>query len=294
MARGGVSRPRGARRYEELHPGRRVRPPRRVVRSSSSCSSLLAAGLCLAGPAAAKSFFIDDVRIDAAVRANGDLLVTERRAFAFDGAFHYVYWDLGAKGSRRHRGPRRRGPGRARWNASIARSGPGTVSSRPAESITRDWPSVPMGSSADVHPAVPRARRGQAVPDTAELYWQFVGDGWGVETRQGRRRRHAPQRREAAPGARLGTRPAERLGEHRAGRPGASTWSGTCRRRRSSRAASCSPAGRSLQGSGRSTCEELPIALREEKQWADEAQRAAPPASSRSARPRRGARPPGA
>ena len=33
------------------------------------------------------------------MRPSGDLLVTERRTFAFDGSFHFVYWDISTEGS---------------------------------------------------------------------------------------------------------------------------------------------------------------------------------------------------
>ena len=54
--------------------------PRRASRAATGALLLvlavfLTAGLCFAGPAAAKSYVIDDVRIVAAVKANGDLLV---------------------------------------------------------------------------------------------------------------------------------------------------------------------------------------------------------------------------
>ena len=79
--------------------------PRRAARASMLAllcvlAVFLAAGLCFAGPAAAKSYVIDDVRIVAAVKANGDLLVGEQRTFAFDGSYHYVYWDIATQGSR--------------------------------------------------------------------------------------------------------------------------------------------------------------------------------------------------
>ena len=200
---------------------------------------------------------------------NGDLLVTEQRAFAFDGAFHFVYWELDAGGAgdievlgvdgpdgplerstRRSRirlpgRPRPRGP-RAWWRttrwARPTRSRCGTGrSARPSGSTT---PPSSTGSSS----ATAGARRPARVD---------VG-------------RHAAQRREEGPGARLGTRSAERLGRHRARRHGALHRPRTCPRRRSSRAASCSRRRRSPRLPVIDQ-EELPAALAEEKQWADEA-----------------------
>ena len=62
-----------------------------------------------AGPAAAKSFSITDVTIDAVVQPNGDVSVHETRTLDFSGTFHYVYWDYTPR-ARRHQDHRRFGP----------------------------------------------------------------------------------------------------------------------------------------------------------------------------------------
>ena len=75
-----------------------------------------AAGLT-AGPAAAKDFSITSVSVDATVKPNGDVRITDTRTLDFSGTFHFVYWDLsdqrlrGHRGARRRRGPRGGDPG---------------------------------------------------------------------------------------------------------------------------------------------------------------------------------------
>ena len=51
-----------------------------------------------AGPAAAKSFTITKVRVDATVLPNGDMQVTDTRTLDFSGTYHFVYWDLSTQG----------------------------------------------------------------------------------------------------------------------------------------------------------------------------------------------------
>src|ERR1035437_3391209 len=53
-----------------------------------------------ASPAAAKSYVITNVTIDAQVQPNGDVRVHEERVLGFSGSFSYVYWDIGMKGSK--------------------------------------------------------------------------------------------------------------------------------------------------------------------------------------------------
>ena len=108
MARGmgGRTSPGAAGRAVAVVARRTVRPPPAPL----IVLALLASGLCFAGPAAAKSYQIGDVRIVADVRPNGDVVVTERAPSPFDGDFHYVYWDLSIEGQRRHQGARRRRP----------------------------------------------------------------------------------------------------------------------------------------------------------------------------------------
>ena len=146
---------------------------------------VLAAGLAAlaAGPAAAKSFSIWDVTIDAQVLRNGDLRVHESRTLDFDGDFSFVYWDLSEEGS----------------DGILVRgaSGPGGSGGTVQYSLTQDpvsrppqtYSVAPLGGSVRVllffrlsdtsaRFAVDYVARGAAKrwDDVAELYWQFIGD----------------------------------------------------------------------------------------------------------------------
>ena len=270
-----------------------ARAPRR--RSSLwSSPSFAAAGLCFAGPAAAKSYVIDDVRIDAAVRPSGDLLVTEQRTFAFDGSY-----PLRLLGPRHHRAARA-----SRCSGSTGPDGPLRQVDGGAESgATPSSPEGEVGEGegalADVAPptrspcgTAPSARP-SAIDGHGELYWQFVGDGWGAPTAQGGHPGHAAARREEGAGARLGPRPAERVGRgSERGRmrvysvrdvPPETFVEGRI----------LFPAAALSQGAGRPQGEASGGARRRRSTGPTRRMRCAA-ASSRSARRRRGARPSGA
>ncbi len=147
----------------------------------------LAAGFaCLsAAPAAAKSFSITTVDIDATVRPNGDLRVHETRVLDFDGDFSFVYWDLDSTGSDGLEVTAASGPGA---------DGTGSVQYVPTQDVEARPPGTyavaPLGaqsvrvllffrvSDASAQFGVDYIARGAAKrwDDIGELYWQFVGD----------------------------------------------------------------------------------------------------------------------
>ncbi|MEI6725645.1 MAG: DUF2207 domain-containing protein, partial [Actinomycetes bacterium] len=155
--------------------------------------ALLAAGLAglWAGPAAAKSFSITDVTIDATVQPNGDVTVHETRTLAFSGAFHYVFWDYDAKGSDGIKVTGASGPGGASGATSpytlstSVVSGvagpPGTYSVEETTAGVRVQLNFAVADTSATfgvnYTALGAAKRWQ---DTAELYWQFVGAETGV------------------------------------------------------------------------------------------------------------------
>jgi uncharacterized membrane protein len=141
-----------------------------------------------AGPAAAKSYSITNVAIDATVQPNGDLHVHEARTLDFSGSFSFVYWDLSTKGSDGIDVMGASGP---------AAGGAGVVPYQP----TRDPGTRPPGTyftvdsggsvrvllffrvtDASAQFSIDYVARGAAKrwADTSELYWQFVGDQAGV------------------------------------------------------------------------------------------------------------------
>jgi uncharacterized membrane protein len=173
--------------------GRRSRPQFVVV----LVLLLLFAGVAglAAGPAAAKDFSITSVDVDATVRPNGDVVVTDTRTLAFSGNFHYVYWDLRTKGSdgikvRGASGPAPRDPSQTvpyelseyptvySWNGEV-----GTYAYLEAPDV------VTVQLNFDVTDATARftveyVAKGAAKrwSDTAELYWQFIGAETAVES----------------------------------------------------------------------------------------------------------------
>ena len=157
----------------------------------------LAAGLCFAGPAAAKSYTIDDVRIDAASQA-------ERRPAGHRAAHVLVRRQLPLRllgpqrqGRQGHRGPRRERAGRA----AEADRPEGRVG-LPGHSWTRLHTcggALSDGLERHVHPALPRARRGQAVRRHRGAVLAVRRRRLGGADRQGGRRRDAAGGREAGP-----------------------------------------------------------------------------------------------
>ena len=168
--------------------------------------ALLAAGLAglWAGPAAAKSFSITGVAIDATVQPNGDVTVHETRTLAFSGAFHYVFWDYDAKGSDGIRVTGASGPAGASGASSpytlstSVVSGvagpPGTYSVEETTAGVRVQLNFAVADTSATfgvdYTALGAAKRWQ---DTAELYWQFVGAETGVPADHLRITVHLPQ-----------------------------------------------------------------------------------------------------
>jgi uncharacterized membrane protein len=143
------------------------------------------AGL-VAGPAAAKSFSLTDVSIDAVVLRNGDVRVHEERTVSFSGTFHYVYWDYLTKGSDGIRVTGAGGPSGAYTRGPDALVGssltvPDTYAVLDRGSSVRvqlDFELTDIDARFYVdYTALGAAKRWQ---DIAELYWQFIGDQTAV------------------------------------------------------------------------------------------------------------------
>lgn len=143
-----------------------------------------AATMCTAVPAAAKSFSIDQVVIDARIQADGDLAVRESRTVTFDGSFSYVYWDYliaGSQGIVVRGAADQRGPYELAGDSS-ART-PRTYSvtdSGDRVRIQLDFALSDTSATFTVDYVAKAAATRWA--DTAELYWQFIGDETAVET----------------------------------------------------------------------------------------------------------------
>jgi uncharacterized membrane protein len=140
-----------------------------------------AAGL-VAGPAAAKSFSISDVTIDARVQPNGNVRVHESRTVDFSGSYHYVYWDYATKGSNGIKITGASGPmGPFTLGTASASGVLGTYDVLPGIDGTRVQLNFDLGDTSATfnvdYIALGAAKRWS---DTAELYWQFIGAQTGV------------------------------------------------------------------------------------------------------------------
>lgn len=138
----------------------------------------------LAGPTGAKEYTVRSVVIDATVRPNGDLRVRETRTLDFVGQFSYVYWDLNTKGSngievKAAEGPEPGGTATVPYQAvdPYTDSTPGTYWVEPGTDASRVQLNFSVAdTTADF--VIDYVAKGAATrwTDTAELYWQFVGD----------------------------------------------------------------------------------------------------------------------
>jgi uncharacterized membrane protein len=167
---------------------------------------LLAAGLAglAAGPAAAKSYSITDVAIDASVQPNGDVTVHEARTLAFSGSYHYVYWEYDEKGSNGIRVTGASGPVDSSGTRSPYTLSTGSVAGVPGTPGTYGVEETTGGvrvqlnfALADTtatfgvdYTALGAAKRWK---DTAELYWQFIGAEASVPSDHVRVTVHLPQ-----------------------------------------------------------------------------------------------------
>ena len=168
----------------------------------------LAAGAAVlaAGPAAAKDFTITSVSIDAQVKPNGDVLITDTRTLDFSGTFHFVYWDLSTTGADAIKVLGASGPSATDPSATV----PYKLSQVPMTGTwtgeTETYGTTDTGGNvrvqlnfevADTSAAftVRYVAKGAAkrFTDTAQLYWQFIGTDTAVDSHNVSVTVHLPQ-----------------------------------------------------------------------------------------------------
>lgn len=149
--------------------------------------------------ASARDYGIDRVDIDATVSSDGSLSVNEMREFNFDGLYHGVYWKI-PTGSYDGRaiatsigavGELVDGKFVPFVESDSARNGTYTISEY------SDYIEVKLYSEHEDETArfvINYTDRllASSYPDTAELYWKFVSDGWDVESKNITCRIHLP------------------------------------------------------------------------------------------------------
>ena len=142
----------------------------------------------------ADGYSMDNVRIDAAVQVDGSLAVTETREFSFDDDINGVYWTIplgtnqqGNRSNVQVTGVSEGGAFRQVDTAEKGDSGVYTV-----ETVNQDGGEAlnlkvftPHDDGDSTSITVSYVVTGAVMnwSDTAELYWKFVGDGWSESSR---------------------------------------------------------------------------------------------------------------
>lgn len=148
---------------------------------------VLACGVLLPTSAHAKSYVVDDVAIKANLDAKGGMDVTEKRAFDFSGDYSFVYWEFPVDSGQAFKVDK----------VSVAENeGGATILDR--QDVDGVDGSYTLSTEGDVYRLTAYKKASDEkltytityhydgvigrYADTAELYWQFIGKGWGVPT----------------------------------------------------------------------------------------------------------------
>jgi uncharacterized membrane protein len=134
--------------------------------------------VCAPGLAGAKSYTMPRVAITAGLNGDGSMDVTEQRTFDFDGDFSYVYWDLPFSDFEL-RGLSTKTAGEPQSLTPNSSEDSGTYEVEKDGEVTRITAYFDASDEQVTYEL--RYRVAGAVKvyaDTAELYWQFIGDEW--------------------------------------------------------------------------------------------------------------------
>lgn len=166
-----------------------------VLAAMALAAAFLATMLATAGVARADEYSIDKVDIDATVRTDGSVVVSEVREFSFDGDFHGVYWkipkgeyegtsissevnkvgELGSGGEFQEFKRVQEG------DADYGQDGTYLVTDEGAYVKVKIY-SAHSDDTADFAITYTDQNLARRYEDTSELYWKFVSDGWDVES----------------------------------------------------------------------------------------------------------------
>lgn len=161
----------------------------RIASACIVCALMIIVNLGIAAPAFARDYSIPQVDIDATITADGSLEVREERVFSFDGSFNGVYWNLS------------QGEFQGRTvtvdviSAGEIEGGRETAYELTGSGDNRTYSIEEYGSSLrlkiyarhsdeDAHFVITYRINNVVLrhADVAELYWQFVTEGWDVES----------------------------------------------------------------------------------------------------------------
>lgn len=157
-----------------------------TIRAASLVAALgvtLLASLAGASPALAKDYTIPNVAIEAKVLPDGTLDVVEERILSFSGDFTYIAWSFNKKGGNGFEVVGLNGP--QGDQAYTRTTDPNAVNTRPpgtylvtdtgtANEVRAFFRLSDTAATFTLHYRVPAAAKRWA--DTAEMYWQFIGD----------------------------------------------------------------------------------------------------------------------
>ena len=153
--------------------------------------TLLALGLSAVNPqhVYAKSYSIDTVIIHAQLSDNGAMSVNEKRTFNFDGDFSYVYWEFPVDESQQINFTGLSVTDESGKTTTLTQAGspeqPNTFYLENTGSAYRLTAYVSASDEKLVFSlSYDESNVVKLYSDAAELYWQFIGDSWGVGTKE--------------------------------------------------------------------------------------------------------------
>lgn len=166
-----------------------------VIAAFALATAFIVTMLVTAGVALADEYSIGRVDIDATVRNDGSVVVSEVREFSFDGDFHGVYWkipkgeyegasispevskvgEIGSGGSFREFKQVQEG------DADYGQNGTYLVTDEGSYVKVKIY-SAHSDDTADFAITYTDQNLARRYADTSELYWKFVSDGWDVES----------------------------------------------------------------------------------------------------------------
>jgi len=164
----------------------------RALRLFATTALALTILACTAAPAFAKSYTMGPVDIEVLVQPDGDMFVTERRTYDFNGDFTFAYWELPLDGAE----------GRSVSIGVLGMAMDGAAHTFTDASDAWDtrppgmYQVVDFGDELDARIFYRKSDTTSVIEityiveggvlrwdDTAEIYWKFIGDRWDLPAR---------------------------------------------------------------------------------------------------------------
>ena len=148
---------------------------------------LLAVLAGCSGDSGDRSYVIDEVRVGAELRPDGSLEVVEDRTFAFDGTYRFAFYELPLEDGQEVSGLSVAEEGEPLRAADVDDEAPGTFGLEDDDDgLAVRWFFTTPATDESRTFTLSYTVTGAAVrhADAAELYWQWIGTGWDVPTRE--------------------------------------------------------------------------------------------------------------